>query len=345
MNSTWPQLLFVQIGGAICLPVLLIGFLLGRNIGLQNALLSILIGNSILALMACFMSYCSIQFRKTTPELAQTIFGNKASWIFSAVFLLNLMGWFGINLLTMAEFVSIRYLSDSPLLLSLSMIILGIMIVIGVLGGIVWLERMAKYLLPFLLWGMVKMSSSDVYLQGWHESAQMPLDLAGVSLVFSALFACVVDMPTYFCRARSLRDGIYASLLLFLVVVPGIEILGLGIASSTGSANLASEIMQTSSGYLADIFLVFFVVAGWTTNNCNIFSAQNFLDQLLPQDKKLSYRQRIVIVGSGGIVLGLIGSVISFENLLLSISSPLLIASAFLMVLLGRKIILERSSV
>lgn len=340
MTTRWSQLLLVQIGGAICLPVLIIGRSLA-HCGLKHALISIVLGNLILAALAVCMSFVAIKYKNTTPEIVQRTLGKKAGGIFSLLFLINLIGWFGINLLTMANMVSSRYFFNNPLHVRCIIVGFGILITLSVIGGLQSLEVMAKYLLPFLLWGMLKMTSSETYLALIDHKATNSFDIFGMSLVISGLFTCVLDLPTYFYQAQSQKDGIIASLLLFLVVVPGIEIVGLGIGAPMSANDVPGQLFKDSIGWIGDAFLVFCLLAGWTTNNCNLFSAQTFF-QRQSKVEQLSYRQRVVLMGIFGILCGLIGSLFSFEELLIFISTPLIIAGVFLFVLIGKNLILER---
>ncbi len=337
-NGSWFTLVLVQIGGAICLPMLIIGFLLGKSLPLSEALLAIFVGNSLLALLACYMSIIAIRTRKTTPELAVATFGSKIGFSFSLVFMLNLVGWFAIHLVGMAELVAARYLVDYPLLNISVIIVFGALITSSVLGGLRYLEITARYSLPFLLWGMLSLTNIENYVVSWQKSQSFALDFSASILVFSGLFACVVDLPTYYCRAKSIKDGIIASLLLFLVVVPFIEILGLGISSPNGADNFALEVMGTSYGWMRDLFLVFSLLAGWTTNSCNLFSAQTFLKSIAPSSLRLNSKSRIICMGTLGTFLALVCLKISFQSLLLYITSPLLICGALLMLLNARRL-------
>lgn len=329
----WHSLLLVQVGGAICLPMLMIGFFLGQSLSLVQALLTIFLGNGILAILACHMSRIAITTRKTTPELAQASFGRRAGLAFSFIFMINLLGWFGIHLVAMADLIAARF-PQYPLIKSIALVMLGLIITFSVLGGLRRLEVIAHYCLPLLLWGMLSLSKGDVYIQSWQKSLSISLDLHALFIVISGLFGCIVDLPTYFCRAQSVKDGVITSLLLFLVIVPFIEILGLGM-SSQASDNFAQHAMATSSGWTRDLFLGFCIFAGWTTNNCNLFSAQTFL-QAMFSETTMNFKSRVIITGLLGTLLAFLTIKIPFESLLISITLPLFLCGALLMALNSR---------
>jgi cytosine permease len=335
-NLRWPGLLLVQVGGAICLPMLMVGFLLGQSLTLTSALITIFVGNGLLAILASYMSLVATKTRKTTPELAMATFGPKAGLLFSVVFMLNLIGWFGIHLSTMADLIAARFAIQKSFVTPAVILFLGIVVIMSVLGTISRLEKIAKYSLPFLLWGMLSLADGETYRQSWQQSQGYGLDFTSMLIVISGLFGCIVDLPTYFCKARSPKDGIIASLILFLVVVPFIEILGLGISSPQGTDDFAKQVMQTSSGFLRDMFLVFCLVAGWTTNNCNLFSAQTFFGAICAKNP-LTFNQRVLLTGTCGVLVALLTFQISFENLLIFITMPLFFCGALLMLLNARR--------
>lgn len=336
-NLRWSELLLVQVGGAICLPMLMIGFLLGQSLELTQALITIFVGNGLLALLACHMSLIATRTRKTTPELAHATFGPKAGFFFSLVFMLNLIGWFGIHLVAMADLIAARFQNQSLIITIMVIVALGLIIIFSVLGGLRWLEIIAKYSLPLLLWGMLSSVDGEIYQQSWRVSRSYSLDFSGIVMVISGVFGCIVDLPTYFCRAKSPREGIIASLLLFLVVVPFIEILGLGISSPQGSSSFAQQVMEASSGWMRDVFLVFCIFAGWTTNNCNLFSAQTFFEHIQLASNRIDFHKRVFLMGILGILIALLTFQISFQSVLISITMPLFLCGALLMLLNARR--------
>ncbi len=102
-KQNWRQLLCIQIGGAICLPVIITGQMLVKNYGYLSALGAIILGNFFLMMYAYLTSSMATKERKSTVECVITIFGTKGTHIFGFVFIISMLGWFAIQLNLMTE--------------------------------------------------------------------------------------------------------------------------------------------------------------------------------------------------------------------------------------------------
>lgn len=106
-EQNWLKLAAVQLGGAICLPVVLLGQLVAKNYGIRSACLSILIGNLLLFFfLATKMVSKAVFLRKSTAELAVDIFGKQYRVLFIGSMLFNTIAWFSIQLNMMTEILT-----------------------------------------------------------------------------------------------------------------------------------------------------------------------------------------------------------------------------------------------
>src|SRR5690349_1992765 len=94
----WKQLTSIEVGGAICLPVIMVGHKLCATYGWQAALLGIIVGNLILLSMACITVFMSAQHRASTPENAKKYFGEQGTKLFALLLLIAKTSWFAIQL-------------------------------------------------------------------------------------------------------------------------------------------------------------------------------------------------------------------------------------------------------
>lgn len=97
-TQNWRQLSIIQIGGAICLPVMMVGQILAQMYGLTSALLVILIGNLLLFAMASVTSFAGAKEKKSTAEFAIDLFGHRGKGFFSGAMVISVVGWFAIQL-------------------------------------------------------------------------------------------------------------------------------------------------------------------------------------------------------------------------------------------------------
>ena len=318
--QSWWELTSIQVGGVICLPILMIGVELGRICGFPLAVRAICIGNTILFLLGMVIARMSYQYKKNTVENAARYFANSGSHIFTFVLVSGCIGWFAIQL----DVIGLSILEQVNGLLGYSVstsygycinIVLGTIMTSLCMHGIRSIEKLSSVSMPALvltLFYMVylahKMPSYDVEI-----TFNPLLLLQGVTLVLVAVLLAVVDMPTYYRFARSGVDAYISTALLYLVCTPLLEITGAYIAAR-GQVDSVISLTSSSSGLFGSLWiLVFLILAGWTTNNANLFSAASSLKIWLPS---LAYAQRVVIAGVIGTILSCFNVMQNFGTLL-----------------------------
>src|SRR5262245_41546584 len=95
---TWKQLASIEVGGAICLPVIMVGHKLCSTYGWKSAFLGIVIGNLILFAMASLTVFMSVRHRDSTPENAKRYFGQQGVKLFSILLMSAKLAWFAVQL-------------------------------------------------------------------------------------------------------------------------------------------------------------------------------------------------------------------------------------------------------
>ena len=93
-KQNWMELSSIQLGGALCLPVILIGHKIVEHASLFAAIVSIIIGNALLFGGAYLSSRMSHESGKTTPENAETYFGSIGKRFFALIIVGSLACWF-----------------------------------------------------------------------------------------------------------------------------------------------------------------------------------------------------------------------------------------------------------
>lgn len=164
-HLTWPQLLFIQCGGALCLPVFAIGAELRLTVGILPAVLAIVAGNFLLLIVARPIVLYATQCRQNTPQiLSSFVHGGKLCAI---VFMLNLVGWYGINNILLAR--ALNSLLGTSTLLTLTS--LGCLLPLIASKGPHRLAFVAKWTMPVMLvllafkanWRIETLTPSYVY--------------------------------------------------------------------------------------------------------------------------------------------------------------------------------------
>ena len=298
-QQNWWQLSSIQIGGAICLPVIMIGHVLSQNYGFSSAILSILLGNGILLFLGLISAKMSYEKQKTTMENAKDYFGEKGVLFFSLTMILSLLGWYGIQLnmmsLSVLDLLSID--TKNSYFLNFLNITLGLLVTLVALWGIRALNFLADISMPLLLstlaYAMFTVDKSD------HISPHT-LSFVGASAVIAMAIAVVIDLPTFFRHAQTCKDAYLSIFLIFGVTLPILEIIGVYLASGQSGGTIL-DVLKRQNGLTWNIWVAsFLILAGWTTNNLNLYSGVICLEPLL---KKQSERMCTLLIGGLGTLL------------------------------------------
>jgi cytosine permease len=301
-DRRWHHLSAVQIGGAICLPTFVIGHAVAMKYGIFSALLATLIGNGILLGLGCVSALFSAKTRMTTAETAADAFDKIGQSLFSVALTFAMIGWFAIQLNLMAMAVGSFLGFSSTLGLNF---LLGCAMTMVSLKGIKGIETLANFCIPLMV--------ITIGYATW-EASKMPLVLpfdkelsfGGISLIFAASIGAVIDMPTFFRHAKTPLDGIAAAVVLFGLILPILEGVGIFLAAHGGGENIIDSLLPENGSFAWNAWVsLFLLMAGWTTNNANLYSAGISLKAILSK-------------GSENFCLifcGIAGTMLSFLNL------------------------------
>ena len=300
-KQSWKELSSIQLGGAICLPTILIGFELART-GFSSAITSVVIGSCALFCLALVATRMSVGSDKTTAEHAYAYFGAMGMRFFAASITFSMSMWFAIQTQIMGH--DIVPIVEAITALKIPLVVINVvastLMVACALFGIRAIAVCATLMLPL----MIATMGSSVAMAWKNCSNPLPdmnlhVSPSGISLVMAAAISAVVDLPTFFRHARTERDGMIATILTFLVGIPLIEGVGvlLGAWSSASTLNGALAIVDHP---LWKAWIVFFIIiAGWTTNNTNLYSAAMSFRTILP----LSEKKSTLVIGITCVVL------------------------------------------
>lgn len=300
----WKQLTSLVVGGAICHPVIMVGHKLCQAYGLPSALLAIGIGNGILFALAMIMLSMSMKNRKVTAENAQDAFGRQGSKYFAAILLTAKTAWFAIQLNVMSLSLHALLESFTGLSLPTGMINLGLgVLIVGVaLCGIQALSLLSSLSMPVLIGTM----AYAVYYAGQtaHPIVDFPLTIEGASITIATALIAVIDMPTYFRLVRSRRDGLIAVIIIYLLALPAIEGVGVYLAYANPAVTLMETLYLENSALWNIWIALFLLLAGWTTNNTNLYSATVCSGVIA---SGMTDKKRTLLVGCMATMLALMG--------------------------------------
>jgi cytosine permease len=296
-KQSWWELLLIQTGGAICLPVIMVGGLIYQRFGWTHALLSIAIGNLFLLILGYLLASLSAYRPQSTVGHATNYFGKAGKWLFGFIMILSMLGWFAIQLnvmaISLAQFFSKSFLSPSFFSFNIA---IGLIISCTMCFGMKAMKTLSYISAPllglFLLYAVFsadKVPFSITFLPtSW---------ISGLSLVIGVNIAAVIDLPTFFRHAKSSKSAKLCTLVLYAIVIPLIEIGGVYLFSMIGG-NFDALLIGNGS------LCCFILLSGWQTSNANLYSATT----------SLRFLQRNAPTWASAMILGAIGTLIACYN-------------------------------
>jgi purine-cytosine permease-like protein len=170
-------------------------------------------------------------------------------------------------------------------------IVLGSIMSLAAIFGIKSLKVLASLSVPILI-GVLVYAAISAPFPSFTSSAS--LKMSSITTIIGANIVAVIDMPTYFQYAKSKKDSLIASLVLFGLVLPILEGIGLYLGASVPKGTLLTALIANGSA-IVGIFVGFFVIfAGWTTNNMNLYSGAINSRGVFPN---FSYKIRVLLIG------------------------------------------------
>jgi len=312
-KQSWWQLLSIQTGGTLCLPVIMVGSLICQKYGWLAALLSVGFGNLFLLIIGYVLASLSAYRPQSTVEHAISYFGSRGRLLFASLMIFSMLGWFGIQLnimsLSCAQFFNMLGIAIPCLFLNICIgIIISCVMCLG-MKGMKGLSYISAPLLGLTLFYATYTSGEII-----PSAAPLPISwLGGLSLIIGANIAAVIDLPTFFRHAKSSKDAKTCILLLYGLVVPFIEIVGIYLSTVANGGSIL-DVLQTGHGPIWAMWISCFVLlSGWATNNANLYSS-------VISSYSLTGRYPFML---RALILGVIGTAISCFNPLGNIENVL----------------------
>lgn len=314
-KQNWKQLASVQVGGAICLPLLLVGYELAKQGHPISMLFSILWGNLLLFAFALIAGAMSTKRKLTTVEYASLYFGSKGKMFFALTLFFSMLGWFAIQTQCMGGdlYRLIKQFQEHPeVQMDMWKTVLSIGLALLMIGGAFWGLQFFTYLsnicVPLLVLTIgfaVYQIEATSWLEALH-SQTMSVNIwygKGVSLVLASSMAGTVDLPSFYRHADSPKAPLTASVANYLIAMPLIQVAGMCLYYGTHASTINEALAAQSSLSWQIWVLCFMLLAGWTTNNLNLYSAVLSLKSL---HKKITFSTGMGLAGIGGCLLVLI---------------------------------------
>lgn len=260
----------VQLSGAISLPVLMAGYFVGSHFSMTTAIMQIVFSNILL--FVCSFGYASIAFyhKETTVMLARRFFGTRGVVLCALGMLMLMLGWSIIQMQYMTLGLSALFHDNNLLTRIGSALGCCMLVYITIVRGLNHFAKISRVLLPVFIVALSLTLHSAVQIVSKPILTNGSI-LAGFIIILTTSSGLLYDLPTYYRHASSLKAARLSLSLLFLIFIPGMQVLGMYLASKYSLSN-TFESFNTFG-------LIFFLLSSFLSNCVNWYSAAMICQQ------------------------------------------------------------------
>lgn len=284
-RRSWIELAVIWIGIAVVMSAIFRGMMIGMGLGrMQAVVLSYLLGEIILIAVMALTGYIGARTGLSTPLIANFSFGRIGAILISLSIALSLMGWFGVQAAFFARTVQFYLKTDFSL--PLFSFVCGMVMMVPAIFGIRGLSVLSWIASPFMIvifvWGIFKMgfhflpAETLQSLAAAHQPDPYPMTLgAAASVVAGGFIVGAVTSADIFRYARPRLKEIVLAAGVAMTASAFLHFVGSFLAMNTGMYHESLPEIIIGGRYLGLGFAGFVVLllAQWTTNDSNLYSA------------------------------------------------------------------------
>ena len=288
-------------------------------LGMAKGLAAILVGHVIGCVMLFLAGYIGAKSGRTAMETVKMSFGQKGSKLFSALNVLQLVGWTAIMIYDGA-------LAANGVLATgawLWCLVIGALIVVWIWIGITDLGLVNKIVMTalflltvvlcFVIFGAGAAAGGD----------------AGDAMSFGAAVELAVAMPLswlplisdYTCEAEKPFAATLASTVTYGVISCWMYVIGMGAAIFTGEGDIAAIMVKAGLGVAALVILVLSTV---TTTFLDAYSAGISAESLWSKLNGKKTAIAVTVIGTIGAILFPMDDITDFLYLIGSVFAPMI---------------------
>ena len=274
MNETqpWFKIASLYLGGALCLPVLLVGYTLCKQYGFGASIISIVMGNLLLFFVGLAIARIAFTLRLPTAALAAHILGKKGIVIFAAVMVVTMIGWSAVLLELMSSQLFLALNTQGILVSSILVTVgTGVLVTISSLRGIGQAGTIAMILAIPVFMTLLYLVRTVMPVGDLLLTPALSTSFAGISLVIAATIALVVDLPTYVRTVNTWRNVVWLLVVTLIIGMVLIESMGAWLACAS-TKSLIEQMMQGGNIWCLWVTICF-IASSWIACMANIYSA------------------------------------------------------------------------
>ncbi|OAK68080.1 cytosine permease [Lederbergia galactosidilytica] len=325
-RKKWYSISLVWIAVGIDLSAMLFGAELGAGMNFQDALISVVIGSTILGVLAAFCAYVGAVTGLSTSMISKFTFGANGAKFVSLFLAISLLGWFGVQTGFFAEnaFAAIKGVAGWEIPLPLLAGIGGILMMTTAVLGYRAIEKLSSWSVPLLLILVVLSVVLAIRKYGASELSA-PVENVfsmgmAISLVISVFVVGAVISPDVSRWARTKKDAILASFFGFFFGNSFMIVIAMILSRIMDESDLTTIMITVGLGIPGILVLI---LAQWTTNTNNAYSSGLSLAVIFSKTNKVVLTIIAGVIGTLLAVLGIYDYFIDFLTIMTMFIAPI----------------------
>lgn len=319
----WILLGLIWIAIGIDLSGIMLGMELGAGLSFNDALISVVIGSLVLAVIGSLAAYVGARTGLSTGMISRYVFGEYGAMLITTLIGITLFGWFGVQTGFFGEYTHdfLKELFGFEVSVEIAALIGGLLMTSTAVIGYKAIEKLSMWAVPLmagLMLGAVYILLSDktVSLVINAPLLDTPISLGyAISQVIALFITGTVISPDVARWARSPRDAVYSTFFGFLIGNSIMLLIAIILVKATSTQELSKIFLGLGMGVPAVIILI---LGQWTTNDNNLYSSALSFSILF---KRIPRYVIAVIVGLIGTGLGVAGIYDQFTTFLIYLTA------------------------
>ena len=318
-RKSWLSISAVWIAIGIDLSGAFLGVALASGMSFWPAITATIVGSFLLGLLAMACAYVGAATGLSTAMISRAVFGRIGGAVLAVALAVSLLGWFAVQAGFFGSNAQIAFVELTGLEVPVQVFtaIGGVLMVITALWGYRSISRLSTLAVPLLLLLLVVGVISAFVMKGTtglDATVEATITFgSAVSLVMGIFVLGVVSAPDMARWARTPRQAMAAGFVGFFFGNSIIIIVAVVLARLMQASDLMTIYFALGLGVVAVFVLI---LAQWTTNTTNIYSAALSFSSIHP---KLNRRNLTIIGGAIGIVIAVFGAADFFVPFILII--------------------------
>lgn len=272
MQGMWAAMV-VLVGFTFFSPSMTAGGNLGLGLTLGGFLAAMIIGNAFLGVYCGLLGYIGQKTGLTLDLLARRSFGEKGSYLPSALISFTQIGWFGVGVAMFA--IPVSGLTNGAVPVWALIIITGAVMTVTAYLGIKALEVLGSIAVPLIAilgcysvgWGIDKVGG----FMNVFTDPQKPITLAaGIAIVVGSFISGGTATPNFTRFAHTSHVAVVATVIAFFIGNSIMMIFGAVGGAVTGVADIFDILILQGLAIPAILTLGLNI---WTTNNNALYTA------------------------------------------------------------------------